>query len=79
MKLTSYVVSYEKEHFHKATRYHWMICGAQNADELVSWGYAATQEQAEIAAQNEIKDLTSGLTQGGRVVNTARSLTRHQC
>jgi hypothetical protein len=76
MKTPSYVVSYQKEHFHKGTRYHWVICGTQNCDEMVSWGYAETQEQAEKAAENEIKDLISGLTKGGRVLNTAKTFTR---
>ncbi len=63
----SYVVSFQAEPFHNGTRYHWMICRAQNPDELVSWGHASTQGLAEEAAQNELKDLSSGLTQGGRV------------
>jgi hypothetical protein len=79
MKQPSYVMSFQKEHFHKGIRYHWMICGAQNADELVSWGYAATQELAEAAATNEVKDLTSGLTRGGRVVSTSKAFGRHHC
>jgi hypothetical protein len=70
-----YVVSFQAEPFHKGTRYHWMICWAQNPDELVSWGHAPTQELAEMAAQSEIKDLSSGLTQGGRVTNTSKSAT----
>lgn len=79
MKPTSYVVSYQKEHFHRGTRFHWVICCAHNSDEMISWGYADSQEQAETAAQNEIKDLLAGITKGGRCVNTAKSLTRHQC
>jgi hypothetical protein len=71
----SYVVSFQAEPFHKGTRYHWMICWAQNPDELVSWGHAPTQELAEMAAQNEVKDLSSGRTQGGRVTNTSKSAT----
>ncbi len=79
MKTPPYIVSYQKEHFHKGMRYHWVICGAQNTDEMISWGFAETQEQAEKAAQNEIKDLIAGLTKGGRVINTSKSLTRSQC
>ncbi len=79
MKTQPYVVSYQKEHFHKGTRYHWVICGSHNADEMISWGYAETQEQAEKAAQNEIKDLIAGLTKGGRVVSTSKTLSRNQC
>ncbi|HEY5175381.1 MAG TPA: hypothetical protein VII95_07425 [Terriglobales bacterium] len=70
-----YVVSFQAEPFHKGTRYHWMICWAQNPDELVSWGHAPTQELAEKAAQNEVKDLSSGRTQGGRVTSTSKSAT----
>ncbi len=57
-------------------RYHWMVCGAQNPDELISWGYASTQELAEAAGQNEIKDLLSGLTHGGRVTSTIKAFSR---
>ena len=68
-----FVVSFQAEPFHKGTRYHWMICRAQNPDELVSWGHAPTQELAETAAQNEIKDLSLGRTAGGRITNTSKS------
>jgi hypothetical protein len=70
-----YVVSFQTEPYHKGTRYHWMICWAQNPDELVSWGHAPTQELAEIAAQNEIKDLSSGRTQCGRIITASKSTT----
>jgi hypothetical protein len=73
--VVEYVVSFQAEPFHQGTRYHWMICGAQNPDELVSWGYAPTQELAERAAQNEIKDLSSGRTQGGRITSPNKSAT----
>jgi hypothetical protein len=71
MKLTvdRYVVSFQAERFHKETRYHWIICWAQTPDKLVSWGHAPTQELAEAAAQNEVNNLSSGRTQGGRVTN----------
>ena len=61
--LAGYVVSFQAERFYKRTRYHWMICRAQNLDELVSWGHAPTQELAEEAAQNRITNLSSGLIQ----------------
>jgi hypothetical protein len=70
-----FVVSFQAERSYKGRRYHWMICWAQNPDELVSWGYAPTQELAEKAAQNQVKDLSSGLTQGGRVTRTSKSAT----
>jgi hypothetical protein len=70
-----YVMSFQKEHFYKGTRYYWMICWAQSPDELVSWGYAPTQELAEKEAQKEVKDLSSGRTQGGRVTSTSKSAT----
>jgi len=47
-----------------------MISADDKPDELVSWGHAPTQELAEAAAQNEVKDLSSGLSKGGRVQNT---------
>jgi hypothetical protein len=70
-----YVVSFQSEPFHKGRRYHWMICWRMNPDELVSWGHAPTQELAENAAQNEVKDLSSGLTRGGRVTGESRSVS----
>ena len=70
-----YVVSFQAEPFHKGTRYHWMVCRAQNPNELVSWGYAPTQAMAEKAAQNAVKDLSSGLTPGGRVTGGGKSPT----
>ena len=73
--LAGYVVSFQAEPFYKTRRYHWMICRAQNLDELVSWGHAATQELAEKAAQNQVKDLSSGLTVRGRVTGTSKSAT----
>lgn len=79
MKQPSYVVSFQKESFRKGIRYHWMICGKDNADEMISWGYAPTQEAAEAAARNEVQDLTSGLTRGGRVLSAPKPFTRHQC
>jgi hypothetical protein len=76
----SYVVQFQAEPspYHRGARYHWMICRASRPDELVSWGYAGTQEMAEKQAQDEINDLSSGLTKGGRV-NNASSYTVHRC
>ena len=71
-----YVVSFQSELFYKARRYHWMICRTIKPDELVSWGHAPTQELAENAAQNEVKDLSLGLTQGGQVPSQSSSVLR---
>ena len=73
-----YVVSIQTEHVRQHTRYHWMVCGVQNPDELISWGHAPTLEQAETAARNEILDLSSGRTQGGRVPSTVIEFTRRR-
>lgn len=63
-----YVLSFESESVrNKRKRHHWMICLAKRPDELVSWGHAPTHELADSAARNELKDLLSGLTQGGHV------------
>ncbi|MGA2902810.1 MAG: hypothetical protein ABSD98_03195 [Candidatus Korobacteraceae bacterium] len=70
-----YVVSFQVEPFHKGTRHHWMICRQQNPDELVSWGHAPTRELAESAAEKELQDLSSGLTQGGQAANTTKPFT----
>jgi hypothetical protein len=67
---SSFVLSFQAETFHQHKRYHWLVCGAQNPDELVSWGYSATQELAVAAAQEEVNDLSSGLSQGGQVHST---------
>jgi hypothetical protein len=67
-RIEQYAVSFEAEHCRiGGIRYHWLICLAKKPDELVSWGSAQTLEMAEHAAQDELKDLCSGLTQGGRV------------
>lgn len=71
-----YIVSFETEGTHQRTRYHWIICGVQNPDELISWGHAPTQILAETAARNEVADLSSGLTQGGRVTSTFEKFPR---
>jgi ribulose-5-phosphate 4-epimerase/fuculose-1-phosphate aldolase len=62
-----YISSFQAERFHKAVRFHWMVCWEKKPDELVSWGHAPTQALAEAAARDEVKDLSSGLSHGGRV------------
>ncbi len=71
MKQTTdrYVSSFQAMRFYKERRYHWMICRRHRPSELVSWGHADTQELAEAAARKEVKDLSSGLSKGGRVVS----------
>jgi hypothetical protein len=64
-----YLSSFQTVPFFRRKRYHWMICRTMNPDELVSWGHALTQELAEKAAESELKDLSSGLTQGGRAIS----------
>jgi hypothetical protein len=71
-----YVTSIQAEHFHKQKRYHWMVCKAQNPDELISWGHAPTQEQAENSARNEVSDLCVGRSQGGRIVSAVTPFTK---
>lgn len=68
-----YIVSFQKERFRGGgVRYYWMISADHNPDVLVSWGHAATQELAETAARNEEKDLSSGISKGGRVVSAKK-------
>ena len=63
-----YVLSFESERVrNKQKRHHWMICLAKSPDKLVSWGHAPTHELAESEAGNELKNLLSGMTQGGHV------------
>jgi hypothetical protein len=76
--VSNYVFSIQAEPYHREVRYHWMICSAQNPDQMVSWGHASTRELAEAAAQNEIQDLSSGLTQGGRVISTKKQTIRRR-
>ena len=66
-----YMLSYESESVsNKHKRHHWMICLAKSPDELVSWGHAPTHELAESDARKELRDLLSGLTQGGQQLQT---------
>lgn len=69
----NFVLSIQAEPGRRGVRYHWMVCSARNPEQLVSWGHAASRELAEAAAQNEIKDLSSGLTKGGRVIATSKT------
>jgi hypothetical protein len=73
----SYVVSFEVESRRQGRRHHWIICRAQNPEVLVSWGHAPTQELAEIAAEKEVQDLSSGVTRGGQASSTFETFSRH--
>ena len=65
-----YVLSFELESLrNKQKRHHWMICSAKNPDQLVSWGHAPSLALAEIEAQSEVENLSSGQTQGGNVAS----------
>ena len=75
--LAGYVVSFQGERFYKRTRYHWIIRRAQSLDELVSWGHAPTRELAETAAQTQIRNLSSGLIQGGPGAASAPKSANH--
>jgi hypothetical protein len=68
----SYVLTFEAQRFYGGCRYFWMICSTLNPDELVSWGYAATRELAEVAAQSEVEKLESGSSETGRVRERTR-------
>ena len=72
----SYLLTLEREHFYRGWRYYWMICAERNPDELLSWGYAPTQQLAEMAAGTEMKRLESGLHHGNRVTRSNKSLLR---
>lgn len=72
-----YVVSLHAQPFRKGRRYYWMICREHNPDELVSWGNAPTQELAEMAARQEVTDLSSGLSRGGQVASICYSGIHH--
>jgi hypothetical protein len=73
-----YVLSFQTEPFRRGVRYHWMVCRTQKPDELVSWGHAPTQEQAEKAARTEAEALSSGLSQGGQVSSTIQAFTHRR-
>jgi hypothetical protein len=73
-----YVASFQAESFHKGRRHHWLICRAENSDELVSWGHEPTRELAEAAAEKEVQVLSSGTTQGGQVISRIKPFTRRR-
>ena len=73
--VSPYVVSFQTESFYKGRRYHWMICRVQDPGQLVSWGYEVTRDLAEGAAQREIQDLSSGVTQGGQVTSEIKPVS----
>lgn len=69
--IDSFVLSFEKQSLrNKKKRYYWTICSTRNPNLLVSWGHAPTHAVAENEARNELEDLTSGRTQGGRVASS---------
>ena len=73
-----FVLSFQAERFYKGVRYHWMVCLEEDPSQLISWGHAPTQQQAEAAGQVEIADLLSGISQGGQVVSTLKTFTRRR-
>jgi hypothetical protein len=75
-KPATYVFSIQLEHFHRSLRFHWVICSTQNPDRLVSWGHAPSRELAEAAVQDEMENLRSGRTLGGREQGTKRPMLR---
>ena len=64
-----FVATFQTEPFHKGRRYHWMICRADNAEELVSWGHEPTRELAKAAAEKEVQVLSCGMTQAAQVTS----------
>jgi hypothetical protein len=77
--VSPYVLSFQSEHLHKGVRYHWMVCWTHKPDELVSWGHAPTQEEAESAGRQEVTDLLSGHSKGGRVISVTKTFIRRRC
>ena len=71
--ISAFVVSIESERFYRGWRYYWMVCAAWNPEELVSWGHAPTRELAQMAAENAVTKLESGLTQGWRLSSASKS------
>jgi hypothetical protein len=74
----SYVASFDSESYYERSRYHWMICLTDNAEELVSWGHEPTRDLAEAAAEKEVQLLACGLTQGGHVVGLSKPIRRRR-
>ena len=69
----AYILEFQAEpsRFRKVMRYHWMVSRTKPRRDGVM-GIAATSELAEIAAHNEVRDLESGATQGGRCTFAVR-------
>ena len=74
-----YILSFQSERFHRGMRHHWLVCWAHKPDELVSWGHAPTRELAEAAARQEVTDLLSGYSKGGRVISATKPFSRWRC
>ena len=73
-----YLISFQAEHSYQGRRYYWTICQEDNPDRLVAWGYSLTQEMAETAAENEVKALSSGLSEGGHVIDTGKPVSQRR-
>lgn len=72
----SFVVTFESDRFYQNRRCYWMICAAQNPDELVSWGHAPTRELAETVAVTQVENLFSGPAKtGASPARASQSLT----
>jgi len=46
-------------------RHHWLICRAQNAEEMLSEGHETCTSTGGSRGREEIQVLSSGVTQGG--------------
>ena len=64
----------QSQRFYRGWRYYSIICAARNPDELVFWGHAPTLELAEMAAENAVTKLESGLPRTGRVTRVGSAL-----
>src|ERR1035438_507729 len=64
--VSPFVISIQSQRFYRGWRYYWIICATRNPDELVSWGHAPTLELAEMAAENAVMKLESGLLKTSR-------------
>ncbi|MGD1081794.1 MAG: hypothetical protein ABR881_26040 [Candidatus Sulfotelmatobacter sp.] len=72
--VSPFVISIESQRFYQGWRYYWIICAVRNPDELVSWGHAPTLELAEMAAENAVMKLESGLPKTSRVTKVRPAL-----
>jgi len=61
-----FVISVQAGHYFRQTRYYWIICQAGKPEELVSWGHARSEQEAEAAARDEVESLLSGSSLGGK-------------